>query len=198
MLISYPFFLFCQKQDVVFYFDLVYKNAKRTYFGSQEPEFIQKDLENHYLKVQSKLGTIQFITWQCTHSQNVVIIEIIEKCSHLCAQRVNVMVYDGQNFKESKQLVIPIDEIESAVNYYLPYITKQFDFYEFWYEFEPLSRGFKIGYRVNIEEEFKLLPLVEIHFNGEVFVVTKYYDPPPYLQVPAHIKRYQPKEWKTK
>ncbi len=189
-----PLFLRCQNPDVRFYFDMVYKNAKRTYFGSQEPEFIVQDLRNQYLKVKSKLGTLQFMSWQCKNSQNVVIIEIIDKCSYVCAQRVNVMVYDGKNFSEAKKYVIPIEEIESAVNYYLPYIVKQFDYYEFWYEFIPDKRGFTIGYRVNIEEEFKLLPLLEIQFDGDIFVVSKYYDPPPYLSLPANKKRFIPKQ----
>lgn len=188
-----PLFLLSQNQDVKYYFDLVYKNAKRTYFGSQEPEFLVQDIENQYLKVKSKLGTIQFITWKSKNSQNIVIVEIIEKCSYVCAQRVNVMVYDGQNFSECKKYVFPMEEIESAVNYYLPYIVKQFDYYEFWYEFVPQNRGFIIGYRVNIEEDFKLLPLVEIQFDGDIFVVSKYYDPPPYLELPANKKRFQPK-----
>jgi len=191
-----PFFLFCQKQDVLYYFDIVYKNAKKTYFGNQEPEFLSKDLDNQYLKVKSRLGTIQFMTWQSKHSENVVIVEIIEKCSYVCAQRVNVMVYNGQNFSECKKYVFPLENIESAVNYYLPYIAKQFDYYEFWYEYIPSTRGFTVGYRVNIHEEFKMLPLVEIQFDGDIFVVSKYYDPPPYLEFPANKKRFQPKESK--
>ncbi len=193
ILLICPLFLFTQNQDIKYYFDLVYKNAKRTYFGSQEPEFLVQDTENQFIKVKSKLGIIQFITWKSKNSQNVVIVEVIEKCSHVCAQRVNVMVYDGHNFSESKKYVIPLEDIESAVNYYLPYIAKQFDYYEFWYEFIPQSRGFTIGYRVNIEEEFKMIPLVEIQFDGDIFVVSKYYDPPPYLELPVNKKRFQPK-----
>lgn len=193
MFYSLPLFLFCQNQGIRFYFDLVYKNAKKAYFGVQEPEFLVQDDANQYLKLRSKLGVIQLMAWQTRHSSNVVIVEIIERCSHICAQRVNVMVYDGQNFTEAKKFVFPMEEIESAVNYYLPYIIKQFDFYEFWYEFIPITRGFTIGYRVNIGEDFKMLPLLEIQYDGDIFVVSKYYDPPPYLELPANKKRFQPK-----
>lgn len=192
----FPLFLFSQNQDVRHYFDLVYKNAKRTYFGNQEPEFLIQDLTNQYLKVLSKLGTIHFMTWQCKNSKHVIIVEVIEKCSYVCSQRVNVMIFDGQNFTEGKKYVFPMEEIESAVNYYLSYIVKQFDYYEFWYEFIPQTRGFVIGYRVNIDDTFKMLPLLEIAFDGDIFVVSKYYDPPPYLQLPANKKRFQFKTFK--
>lgn len=189
----FPLFLLSQNQDVRYYFDLVYRNAKRIYFGNQNPHFLVQDLSNQYLKVQSKEGIIQFIIWHSKNSQNVVIVEIIEKCSYLCAQKVNVLVYDGQNFTESKKYVFPIEDIESAVNFYLPYIVEQFDYYEFWYEFNFQTRGFTVGYRINKENDFILLPLVDIEFDGDVFVVTKYYDPPPYLVLPANKKRFGPR-----
>lgn len=178
-----------QKPSAEQLFEIFYKDAKKKYFGTPNPNYVKRISSREHLQVPIKGGTLHFMLWYGNDNKTIV-LEIRERCSSICTQLVNAWIYNGENFTEAKNFVLPMDDIEAASQFFLPFIIKQYYFYEQWFRYNPDNNGLQFGYRVTVNDGHSFIPLANLVFDGEAFEVEKYYDPPPGLNIPPNVQRF--------